>query len=96
MTEDSYISYDAQGNARTFVGADATALFRAQSLRFSLDLYNKHRIMPTRGVSCRKMLDYATDITQKKYKRTQVEQAVIDLKVWCDNMKLALPSVTTS
>jgi hypothetical protein len=93
VMSDSYIVYNAQGNPTAFVGYDATSLYRAQSLRFALKMYQRVKILPSRGITLRSMLDLAEGITQKKYKRTQIQQAIDDVGVWCDNMKLALPTV---
>ena len=73
-----------------FVGPDATNLFRAVTLRSALGLL-KVGITPTRGLTTAKALKLATEYTGKKYKRTEIDKAREDIKVWCDTMKAALP-----
>lgn len=85
---ESYIKTGAGGTA--FVGPDAMRLVRATTLRSALGLLSKG-IQPTRGYTMRRALDAAEDVTGKKYRRTQVELARADLKIWCDEMAAALP-----
>jgi hypothetical protein len=87
---DSSINVSAGGTM--FVGPDATALFRAATLRSALGLL-KAGITPTRGLTMAKALKMATGITGKKYKRTEADKAREDIKVWCDTMAAALPVV---
>jgi hypothetical protein len=87
---ESYIKTGVGGTM--FAGPDATALFRAATLRSALGLL-KAGISPTRGVTMTKALKMASEITGKKYKRTEADKAREDLKVWCDTMKAALPVI---
>jgi hypothetical protein len=89
MSDDSHITISQGGT--TFVGPDATNLFRAMTLASSLGLYAKCGITPTRGVTITKMLVMATQYTGKKYKRGDAAKAQADVKLWCDAMKAALP-----
>lgn len=90
MSEDSKIVYDRSGNAVTFAGEDATRLFAAATLRSALGLL-KAGIQPTRGYTMTKALNGATLFTGKRYRRTQVDEAREDLRIWCETMKAALP-----
>ena len=89
----SYIETGPHG--QTFVGPDATNLFRAASLRAGLQLYVKTggKMLMTRGCGVMTMLAIATEYTGKKYTHKQAQQAVDDLKVWCETMKAALPVI---
>lgn len=89
---DSYIDHGKSG-AITFSGPDAVAYHRAVSLQFALKLYKDSggRIIPTRGMTITKMLAIATQITQKPYKRGQIDAAIADVKAWADTMRAALP-----
>ena len=87
---DSHIQTGPGGTM--FVGPDATELFRATMLRSALGML-KVGITPTRGMTITKALTMATRYTGKKYKRTQIEAARDDVKVWCDTMSAALPRV---
>jgi hypothetical protein len=88
---ESYIGVGKNG-ATSFVGRDAVELLRVVTLRSGLSLL-KNGIIPTRGLTITKALAIATSYTGKKYKRTEIEKAREDLKVWADNMSAALPRV---
>jgi hypothetical protein len=89
--EESYIKTGPGGV--TFVGPDATHLFRAATLISALGLL-KAGITPTRGLTSKRAFAIAKEYTGKDYKRGQHEQARADLKVWVEAMKAALPVVT--
>lgn len=91
--DDSSITYNAKGDAVTFVGPDAVSLYRAAVIRSSIGLLAKG-ITPTRGLTSKKAFALATEITKKPYKRGEHQKAMDDLKLWCDTMKAALPSHT--
>lgn len=76
-----------------FEGPDATALFRAMTLKGALGLYAKHGIIPTRGVTITRMLAIATEYTGKKYRRGEAAKAAADVEVWCNTMRAALPII---
>lgn len=75
----------------TLAGPDAVNLYRAITLKQSLLLYHKIKMIPTRGVTPTVMLTMATEYTGKTYKRGQYEQAATDVDVWVQTMKAALP-----
>lgn len=75
----------------TFVGPDATNLFRAAILKVSLDLYGKTKIVPTRGVTGPSMLRMATEYTGHTYKRGAYAEAAKDVADWVQTMKAAMP-----
>lgn len=92
MVEESYITHK-EGVATTYVGPDATNLFRAKALRIGLKGWIKFKMIPTRGVTITKMLKMVTEYTGKKYTPKQAEQAVVDLSIWIDTMVTAMPLV---
>ena len=92
MADDSVITFTS-GGGMSFVGADATMLYRANLLKVSLELYQKTSMIPTRGMTITKMMAMATGITKKTYKRDQIDIAIQDVKEWCDAMKAAIPIV---
>lgn len=75
----------------TFAGPDAMNLYRAITLKASLNLFAKTGIIPTRGISGSRLLAMATQYTGKHYKRGTHAQAAEDLDVWIKTMKAALP-----
>lgn len=85
---DSIITTSAGGTM--FAGPDAVNLFRAATLKSALGLL-KVGICPTRGLTMTKALKMATEYTKKKYKRTEADRAIADIKLWCDTMSMALP-----
>jgi hypothetical protein len=86
---DSSITISAGGT--TFAGPDAVMLFRTAALASALGLYAKCGMIPTRGVTITRMLQSASAVTGKKYKRGEALKAQADLKTWCDAMKAAIP-----
>lgn len=90
MPQDSSIDHGPGGTA--FVGPDAMLLFKAAQLAGFLRLYQRTGMVPTRGVTATRMLQLATEITKKPYKRGEYLKAADDLKVWCDTMKAAIPT----
>jgi len=88
---DSFISLSPSGTL--FSGPDAIRLQQAITLRSAIKMYVRSggQIIPTRGMGITKMLALTTNITGKKYKRTQTEDAMRDLHIWIETMKSALP-----
>jgi len=86
---DSFIQHTAGGVL--FSGPDAIRLQQAITLRSAIKLYRSCGVIPTRGMGITKMLALTTNITGKKYKRTQTEDAMRDLHIWIETMKSALP-----
>lgn len=74
----------------TFVGPDATNLYRAAVIRSALRLLTQG-IKPTRGATMTGTLKLVQGYTGKTYKRTEAERAMADLTVWIETMKSALP-----
>lgn len=90
--EDSHIVYSkGRGEAISYVGKDATELFRVSMLKASIRLWTKTGMMPTRGIGIKKMLAMATVYTGRKYKTSEAAQAVDDLHNWVTCMVSALP-----
>jgi hypothetical protein len=92
MSEDSYIRYSkSRGEATSYVGRDATELFRVNMIKVSIKLYMKTGMIPTRGVTISKMLKMAEQYTGRKYKKSEAAYAVEDLHNWVSTMVSALP-----
>lgn len=89
MTEQSEIALFGNGGA-SFSGRDAVEVFRVAALSSALGLLSKG-ITPTRGLTMKKALAMATPYTGRTYKRSEVEDARRDLKVWIETMKSAIP-----
>lgn len=91
-TDDSHIVYSkSRREATSYVGKDATQLFRVNMLKVSIRLWVKTGMKPTRGVGIRKMLDMATQYTGRKYKTSEASEAIDDLHNWVQVMVSALP-----
>lgn len=88
---DSFIGVGKGGTS--YVGPDAVALLRARTIASALRLYARTGMKANRAYTPSNMLAAATGITGKQYKRGQYVQAADDIKVWADNMELALPVV---
>lgn len=89
---DSHIVYSrSRKEATSYVGRDATQLYRVNMLKVSIRLWVKTGMMPTRNVGIRKMLKMAEVYTGRKYKTTQAAEAVDDLHNWVTCMVSALP-----
>ena len=91
MTEQSYLVTNDRGDITTYIGPDATQLFRARMVRHGLIGWQKFKMKPSRGVTVTRMLDAASQYTGKKYKTTQVAEAIDDMDVWVKTMLAALP-----
>ena len=92
MIEDSFISYDEQGRATSFVGTDAVKLYQAAVLVQAIKMAGQG-IVATRGFTLNKGLKMASQITGRAYYRTDADLAIRDLKVWIAEMRDALPQV---
>lgn len=88
---DSYIKHGVGGTLLS--GPDAQAFFHAAVLSSALGLYASCGIIPTRGVTITRMLEQASAITKKKYKRGDAAKAQADVKAWADEMNAALPHI---
>jgi len=93
MTE-SYLVKDETGGISAYVGPDATRLASAKTLRGAIKLYKACRVVPFRGMTITKMLNAATGISHKKYKRGEIDNAIRDLDIWINDMIMALPVET--
>ena len=87
--KDSSINIHPGGT--TYSGPDAVALYRARVLASSLRLYASTGIRPTRAVGPARMLQLASDITHKKYKRGEYLRAADDVAHWAKTMLASLP-----
>lgn len=89
---DSHIVYSkSRGEATSYVGRDATELFRVNMLKSSIKLWMKTGMMPTRGIGIHKMLKMAEVYTGRKYKKSEAAYAIEDLHNWVTCMVSALP-----
>lgn len=89
---DSYIEYSrGRKEATSYVGRDATELYRVNMLKVSIKLWMKTGMMPTRGIGIRKMLKMAEVYTGRKYKTSEAAYAVEDLHNWVTCMVSAMP-----
>ena len=89
---DSHIVYSkSRGEATSYVGRDATELFRVNMLKSSIKLWMKTGMMPTRGIGIQKMLKMAEVYTGRKYKKSEAAFAIEDLHNWVTIMVSALP-----
>jgi hypothetical protein len=77
----------------SYIGHDATHLFRATMLRSGIKMYAACGMIPTRGVTISKMLAMASEYTGRKYKRGEYAAAQADLTQWIEAMKAALPII---
>lgn len=77
----------------SYVGPDATHLFRAKMLRSAIKLHHKTGMIPIRGVTITKMFAIAKQYTGQNYKRGEHERAISDLTVWIETMLSALPII---
>ncbi len=89
---DSFIRYSrGRGEATSYVGSDATTLYRVNMIKVSIKLWMKTGMMPTRGVTISKLLKMAEQYTGRKYKKSEAAYAVEDLHNWVTTMISALP-----
>jgi hypothetical protein len=89
---DSYIVYSkGRQEATSYVGRDATELFRVNMLKISIRLWVKTGMKPTRGLGIKKMLAMAERYTGRKYKTSEASEAIDDLHNWVTCMVSALP-----
>lgn len=90
--DESKIIYSkSRGEATSYVGRDATELYRVNMIKTCIKMYMKTKIIPTRGVTITKLLKMATTYTGRKYKRSEAAYAVEDLHNWVLTMVSALP-----
>lgn len=88
----SHIVYSrSRKEAVSYVGSDATQLYRVNMLKVSIKLWMKTGMMPTRGIGIQKMLKMAEMYTGRKYKKSEAAYAVEDLHNWVTTMVSALP-----
>lgn len=73
-------------NGTVFTGSDMD-IFKGFVLAGSLDLYDKTKMLPTRGAKASGMLKLATEMTGKPYKRGQYAQAAADLREMAEAAK---------
>ena len=93
MTQDSYVKIT--GSTISYVGPDAVALQRAAMVRAAICLYLElgQKIHHTYGVKA--MCRDAAKYTHQTYpaSRRGLTSAAVDLTVWIDAMKMAMPVI---
>lgn len=90
--DNSHIVYSkSRKEATSYIGPDATQLYRVNMIKVSIKLWLKTGMMPTRGVGIKKMLKMAEQYTGRKYKTSEAAYAVEDLHNWVTTMISALP-----
>ncbi|QDP61561.1 MAG: hypothetical protein Tp138OMZ00d2C19078261_22 [Prokaryotic dsDNA virus sp.] len=67
-----------------FTGKEGVQTFRAAALKAGIRLYIRTGMKPNRAWTITNMLRAAGEITGKKYKRGQGEQAMTDLEAWLE------------
>jgi hypothetical protein len=87
--DDSIITFGPGGTS--FCGEDGVRLYRATALKVALTTYAKYKMRMGRAWTPTVMLNMATGITGKTYKRGQYELAAADVQGWIDAMKAAIP-----
>jgi hypothetical protein len=88
---ESYIEHGKGGVM--FVGPAATSLVQAITLKHSIEFYAKTGMKVTRMATPKYMLQLATHITGKKFKRGQYEQAAAALGTWIEEQRAKIPVV---
>lgn len=88
---ESSITFNKEGVAVGFIGPDAVNCYAAGILAMSLRLYADTKMLPTKGVTAKNLLESATRITKKTYKRGDYLKASNDVSLWLTEMRDALP-----
>lgn len=88
---DSYIGYNKEGQATSFVGEQAVDLFRAAALMQALGFYAIG--MKMKAMTATQALKFATQYTKKPYKRGQHAQAKLDMQEYLDKAKQQVATV---
>jgi hypothetical protein len=91
MTE-SAIILNKSGGA-SYVGPDATHLYRVMVTRTAIKMWMATGINPSRGVTITKLLAVAGQVTGKVYKSRHAPRALADLDAWIVKAKGAIPII---
>lgn len=86
-------SYYSDGSLACASGFEAVDCVRVAHLIMGIKMLHKTggRLIPTRGFTMKRGLTMASQYTGRAYKRTEVEKALADLKVWLETMKSTIP-----
>lgn len=87
---ENYIQYNDAGDATAFVGRDAVSTYRVAMLASSCEMYAKFKMIPTRGVGATRLLQLASEITGKRYKKGGHMEAAADLRLTLQGLKASL------
>ena len=93
MRPENYLQVDSSDKVTSYCGPDAMAAFRALTIASALRLYAKTGMKANRAYTPTNMLNAATGITGKKYKRGEYVRAADDLTSWANEMKASLPII---
>jgi len=91
---DSYLVVNKDAKVTSYIGKDATHLFRAKMIKHGLVGWQRFKMKPSRGVTVTRMLAAASEYTGKKYKTREVAEAIADMDIWINTMRSALPVET--
>jgi len=86
---DSYIG-TRNGAAVSFNGPDGVAIFEAIALKTALWGYARFQMQPNRQWSPTRMLQAATRITGRPFKRGQYAEAAQSLAEWIETARAAI------
>ena len=93
MSEQSYLQIDGTGKIVSYCGPEATEAFRAIAIAHALKLYAKCGMKVNRAYTPTRMLQAASSMTGKTYKRGEYARAGEELQAWADAIKASLPIV---
>ena len=89
----NYIEYDQKGDARCFVGPDATAVLAMAALASGLRLYAKTKMLPNRMWTAKAMMKTAEHHLGRKFKARDYLGAADALYEKVQAEKAQLPAV---
>lgn len=84
------IIHDREGGSTVFSGRQAIEVFRCTALASGLRMYDRHKMIPNRAYTPKRMLSTASAITGKGYKRGEYERAAADLMQHAETLKSKL------
>lgn len=91
----SYVSTSRGGEITSYVGPDATRLAAAIVLRSAIKMWRLSGIIPTRGMTIRRMLERAEFVTGTRYGAPRgtsgASLAEQHLTLWIEAMRSAMP-----
>jgi hypothetical protein len=85
-------------NSATIFTGDAVEMVRVVHIKHAIGLWQKYKMLTTRGATISKMLQLAHDVTKKgPYKNSDAgySAALVDLDIWLNTLKAAMPVIDT-